>query len=400
MNIGIIAEYNPFHNGHKYQIDMIKKINPNANIIILQSGNFVQRGDVSILDKFTRCEMALLSGADLVLEIPDMFATASASYFANQCVRIFDKLNSIDKICFGVENVSTESLSSLSEFLLKEPLDYKMSLKENLKKGYSFPKSRALTLSEFGFNGIVDTPNNILGTEYIKALIDINSKIEPLTINRTNNYHDKNIVSEISSATSIRENLTNIELIKKAIPPVCFDVFSNKLSSVNYDISMLSNIFHYEFNIKSKREILEIVDITEDIYNRFKKVMNTYFYIPEIVDNMCSKNLTKTRIQRMVLSILLNNKKSDLNLYNENTYPFVRVLGFKKEKDFLVSDIIKNSDIKILTNIKNANKILNSSEMSLLEKDIRKTSVFLLSDKKNEGKSINAFSFENKMIIL
>lgn len=400
INIGIIAEYNPFHNGHAHQIKIVREKYPDSNIIVLMSGNFVQRGNVSIVDKFTRSKMALLNGADMVLELPPIFATSSASYFAKSSVNIFDKTNIIDYLCFGTENTTTQKLEEISHFLINEPAPYKKLLKRYLKDGLSYPKSRSLALSEFGYENTLDTPNNILGVEYIKSIIEISSEIKPFSINRTNNYHDTKITTPISSATSIRTNIGDENLVKSSIPSSVSDLFFEEISNNKYNLNVLSETFHYLFSVKSKNEILGIVDFTEDIYNRFINVMKSNFLIDDIVSKMCSKNLTKTRIQRMVLAVLLNHTKKDLINFNSNGYPFVRVLGFKKEKEFLLSELIEKSSIKIVTNIKNAHKTLSKKEIALLHNDINSTKTFLLSNEDDEKKVIDANTFENRMIIV
>lgn len=400
INIGIIAEYNPFHNGHAHQIKMIKEKYPDSNIIVLMSGNFVQRGNVSIVDKFTRTKMALLEGADMVLELPPMFAISSASYFAKAGVSIFDKTNIIDYLCFGTENTTTEKLEEISYFLINEPAPYKKLLKSHLKDGLSYPKSRSLALLEFGYKNTLDTPNNILGVEYIKSLIEISSEIKPFTINRTNDYHDTKITTPISSATSIRSNIDDEKLVKSSIPESVSDLFYEEVNANKYNLNCLSEIFHYLFSVKSKNEILSIVDFTEDIYNRFINVMKSNFLIDDIILNMCSKNFTKTRIQRMVLAVLLNHTKKDLINFNTNGYPFVRVLGFKKEKEFLLSNLIDKSSIKIVTNIKNAHKVLSKKELARLNNDIKSTKTFLLSNEDDAKKVLDENVFENQMIVL
>lgn len=399
MNFAIISEYNPFHNGHKYQIQKLKSDYDCENIIIIQSGNFVQRGDISILSKFTRAKMALLSGADIVLEIPNIFATSSAMYFSKGSISILDRLNIIDGLYFGSENASVKDLSKISDILINEPIEFKNILNNYLKEGFSYPKSRSLSLSSLGYDKLIDTPNNILGVEYIKSLKQLNSSIQPYTINRTNNFHEKEINNNITSATSIRENITNIDLISKTIPENVFSLLKNDLLKNKYDINNLSSILHYIFISKTKDELIQIVDMNEHLYNRFQTILKDTYLIENIVNKMCSRNYTKTRINRLIINIILANKKNDLEHFTNNGYPFVRVLGFKKEKQFLLKDIIKKSDIKVIMNLKNANKTLTIDEQNLLYEDINKTNIFLLSNS-IKSNTINANDFENNIIIV
>ncbi len=397
MNIAIITEYNPFHNGHKYQIDKIKELYPTSNIIIIMSGNFVQRGDVAISSKFLRTEMAINCGADIVLEIPQIFATSSAMYFAKGSVAILNNLGIIDKLCFGCENTDVETLTKIAKFLIEEPNDFKEILQNHLKDGHSYPKSRYMALSAFGFSDTIKTPNNILGVEYIKSLLELNSKIEPIVINRTNDYHEKDIVSTVTSATSIRQNINNLSLIEKTIPSSAFEIFKKDILDNNYNIDNLSSIFSYIFNSKPKNELLQIIDLNEDLYNRFSNTMKSTFLISDIVEKMASKNYATTRIRRIILNVILNNTQRELETSIKNGYSFVRVLGFKKEKQTILSNMISNSKIKIVTNLKNADKILNSQELELLNIDIQKTNNFIISND-NKNNIISTSEFENKII--
>ncbi len=399
MNFAIITEYNPFHNGHKFQIDFAKENLGCQNLIIIQSGNFVQRGDVAISSKFTRTKMALMSGADIVLEIPQVFATASAMYFAKGSVSILDRLNFIDRLCFGSENTPAHTLDHVSQILIDEPLEYKNLLKANLSLGYSFPKSRAIALEQYGYKDIISTPNNILGIEYIKALKELNSMIFPITINRTNNFHDESISSNIASATAIRKNIDNLDLIQNTIPANVFDILSKDISVNKYNIDNLSSIFHHIFYSTEKKLLLEIADMNEHIYNRFSQILKEHFLISDISEKMTTKNLTRTRINRIIINTILNNKQSDLDYFTNNGFPYVRLLGFKKDKQNLLKDLIEKSDIKIITNLKNADKILTKQELSLLQKEINTTNYFLLSNS-NKNISINANNFENQLVIL
>ncbi len=399
MNFAIISEYNPFHNGHKFQIDYAKNNLGCNNLIVIQSGNFVQRGDVAIASKFTRTKMALLSGADIVLEIPQIFATSSAMYFAKGSISILDRLNIIDNLCFGSENTSAHTLAHVSDILIDEPSEYKKVLKANLSLGYSFPKSRAIALAQYGYSDIISTPNNILGIEYIKALRELNSSIFPVAINRTNDFHEKNITSSIASATAIRNNINDLDLVRNTIPSNTFDILKYDILTNNYDINNLSSIFHHIFHSTNKDSILDIVDMNEHIYNRFLQVLKDTFYISDIADKMTTKNLTKTRINRIIINIILNNKQQTLDHFTQNGFPYVRLLGFKKEKQDLLKNLIDNSSIKIVTNLKNADKILDKEELALLQAEINTTNTFLLSNS-SKTNVLSASSFENNLIIL
>ena len=216
--IGIIAEYNPFHNGHAYQIAELKRKTNADFVVIAMSGDFVQRGAPAIIDKYCRAEMALLCGADLVIELPAVWAVSSAEDFAMAGVTLFDKMGCIDGICFGAESDQLPQLKSIAGVLAEEPDIYRSALSSYLKKGLAFPAARAAALSDYfkstGMNfliSILDTPNNILAVEYLKALKRRNSAMTPILIPRAGSgYHDTTINTPTASASAIRAAVSNV----------------------------------------------------------------------------------------------------------------------------------------------------------------------------------------------
>lgn len=215
--IGIIAEYNPFHNGHAYQIAELKRKTNADFVVIAMSGDFVQRGAPAIIDKYCRAEMALLCGADLVIELPVVWAVSSAEDFAMAGVTLFDKMGCIDGICFGAESDQLPLLKSIAGVLAEEPDIYRSALSSHLKKGLAFPAARAAALSDYfkstgmNFISILDTPNNILAVEYLKALKRRNSAMTPILIPRAGSgYHDTTINTPTASASAIRAAVSNV----------------------------------------------------------------------------------------------------------------------------------------------------------------------------------------------
>ena len=212
---GIIAEYNPFHKGHQYHIEETRKQTGADYVIAVMSGDYVQRGEPAIADKYMRTRMALSGGADLVIEMPVIYATASAEYFATAGIGILDRLGCVDYLSFGSEWADVEDYSSYATLFLEEPEEYRQILQEQLKRGKSFPEARAFTAGKLLFDSKPETaveflkePNHILGLEYIKALRRRNSSIQPITVKRKgNHYHEKILAEEYSSATSIRREL-------------------------------------------------------------------------------------------------------------------------------------------------------------------------------------------------
>ena len=230
---GIIAEYNPFHNGHLYQIRKAKEITGADYIIVVMSGNHMQRGTPALIDKYSRAKMALSGGADMVIELPTCYATASAEYFAMGAISILNQLGCVDSVCFGSESGDITMLSKIAHALVDESEDFVQSLKTKLKNGDTYPVARNAALAETingftTFDTILGFPNNILGIEYIKAIIRQNSSIKPYTNTRIgSDYHSYKLAENFSSAISIRQSLSlqdNLDMIQSQIPALAFDI--------------------------------------------------------------------------------------------------------------------------------------------------------------------------------
>ena len=216
-NCAIIAEYNPLHLGHIKQISYVKEVLGAQNVIVIMSGNFTQRGEPSVMNKYKRAKHAILAGADMVIELPTVFATANAEIFAKGAIKILTALKNIDGICFGVESGEKEDYIALAHAMNNESKDYKKLLKQKLETGVSLAKAKYLALKEL--NGdyneeLINSPNNVLGLEYTKAIIEYNSKIEIFPMKREGYHNDKTYKKGITSATSIR-NMIKIDKTKK-----------------------------------------------------------------------------------------------------------------------------------------------------------------------------------------
>ncbi|MCL1924623.1 MAG: nucleotidyltransferase family protein [Defluviitaleaceae bacterium] len=338
--LGIVAEYNPLHNGHIHHINCAKKITKAEITIAAISGNFAQRGLPSKINKYDKTELALKNGIDIVIEIPTFYSTASAEYFSNYSVKLLEK-SGINALAFGAEHTNIEKLIEISKNLINETVKFKSDLKSNLKRGLNFPKARenALIVDK----GILNRPNNILAIEYLKHLP---KHIKPYLIERNQN---------LTSATKIGELLKdeNWNEVRKAVPQNTFEKLkNNKLVTLN-DFSQL---FHYNF-----KNAENIFDLNIELYNRIKKSKS--FLLEDLVAEITCKNYTKTRIQRAIVHTILNIKAENIDF----EIPFVRVLGFKQEKQSYLKAIKKN--IKIITNIKNENH-------TLIEKEIYISDIF------------------------
>lgn len=381
--VGIIAEYNPFHKGHEYQIQQAKE-QTGANIaIILMSGDFVQRGTPAIFAKHQRTAMALLGGADIVFELPSFYACGSAEYFSSGAVSVFNALNSIDFLCFGSESGEIDTCRFLGKLLADEPKLYKEKLRSFLKQGLSFPAARKSALAEYlkekdipFSKDFLDTPNNILGIEYCKSLAAQNSSIVPVTIKRIgSSYHETSLSSEYPSASAIRRELIAAwntqkflsDTLKNAQPPAVKDylcaLLENETFLIEDDFSLL---LKYELMKNTPESLCAFSDMSPDLARRIYHHLNTFETFTQFAEQLKTKELTYTRICRALLHVLLN-IPSDLPAISP---AYVRLLGFKKESSSFLRILQKNSDIPIITKAADYKKLLPKEAHSLFEKDL------------------------------
>ncbi|MGL5379800.1 nucleotidyltransferase [Clostridium sp.] len=385
MNItGIITEYNPFHKGHFYHLTSAKESTKADGIVCIMSGNFIQRGGPAILDKWKRAEMAIDNGVDLVIELPTFYALSSAEYFAKGAISILDKLGVVNTIFFGSESGNISDLKNISSLLSNEPDDYKNLLKDNLSKGLTFAKARELSLKEyfsinssFEVDDILNNSNNILGIEYIKALLTLNSKIEPLTLKREgSNYNDKSLNNTFSSATSIRETLKNnseLESIYKDLPENSFKIFK-KLYDNNYEFIFENHMFNM---IKYKLVVNcvnfnNLSEVSEGLDNKLLKEIYRSTSFEDLVFRVKSKRYTYTKISRILTQIFIG-----FDLYNKDDLInpdnlYCRVLGFNSKGKDILKEIKKRSSIPLITKIP---KHINND---LLKLDIQATKCYSL----------------------
>ena len=324
--VGIIAEYNPLHNGHLYHINKIKEMFPNEIITLVLAGHFLNRGDVSIINKWDKTLLALKYGVDLVIELPTVYATQSSDLYAYGAIKILNELN-CDYLVFGSES---NDIKLLKDTALKLNNDY--SIKEHLKKGYSYPKSIALT-----YNIDINSPNDLLGISYIKAINNIKSNIEPITIKRTNDYHSLSLNNKITSATSIRACLKENINISKYIP--------------DYNINYIKNIELNDFFNYIKYQVINndisIYNIDIKLGHSIKKNIDKCSNIDELIDKIKCKNYTYNSIKRGLVQILLGIKKDDINLN------YIRILGFNNNGQQYLNKIKKKVNLPLITNYNN-----------------------------------------------
>jgi len=365
--LGLIAEYNPFHNGHLYHLEESKKLSGADLVVCVMSGNFIQRGEPAIVNKWARAKMALSQGADLVIELPLACAMASAEYFASGAVRILNDIGIVDYICFGSEHGDIKELDSIAQILADEPASYKSFLKEELGKGLSYPAARESALkkyaafkamSDINISEIIASSNNILGIEYLKALKRIKSSITPLTIKRiSNDYNTENITGSISSASSIRK------YISTSNPPSLDDVLAMTLPKASTDVLFeefhagRGPVFKEDFypvvtsliRKMAPEQLKEFAYVSEGLENRIKSAADAAGTYEELVDGICTKRYTKTRVQRMLMGILTGITSEDVNMLSRFDSPqYARDLGFNSKGKQLLSQIKKKSSIPLV----------------------------------------------------
>lgn len=386
--VGLITEYNPFHNGHKYHIEKAKEITGADYVIAVMSGDFVQRGAPAIIPKHLRAKMALDGGCDMVIELPVCYATGSAEYFASGAISILDGLGCVDAICFGSECGDYASLETIAKVLADEPDDYKLLLQNYLKAGYNFPSARQNALENYfhddKLSAVIKEPNNILGIEYIKAMLSRNSSMNGYTITREgSSYHSDELSENYSSASAIRKLFSNdkdniFNKLENQLP-----VSALKQIKENYGVRLpvylddFSLILRYKLLSETKESLLEYMDITPDLANRIINSKNSFLNFTQFCELLKTKELTYSRISRCLIHILLNIRKYDCT--NE---AYAHVLGFKTESNVLFSFIKNNSKIPIITKLTSAN-IQSSEIQQMLMQDISASNLYesIISDK-------------------
>lgn len=347
-SIGIICEYNPFHNGHLYHLNEVKKMFPDYTIILVLNPTFTQRGLPSIINKWDKTEVALKYGIDLIIELPYPFACQSADFFAKGAIEILEKLK-VSYLIFGSESNNIDMLTNLARAQINNK-EYDTLVKKYLEEGINYPTALSKSLKEIT-NEYTISPNDLLGISYIKEIIKQKSNITPLTIKRTNNYHGNNKKDKIISANEIRNLLEEKKDIKKYIPEYDIDkIYVNK------------NYFPYlKYKILSEgKNIQKYQTVDEGIENRILKYILESNNVEELIKNIKTKRYTYNKITRMFNHILCSFTKEEANQFKIISY--IRVLGFNNKGKIYLSKIKKDINIPIITNCKNVN-----NDMLLLE---------------------------------
>ena len=410
--LGIIAEYNPFHNGHMYHLQKAKEQSGAQYCICVMSGNFVQRGNTSIVNKWKKAEIALLNGVDLVIELPTIYSVASAEGFSLGAIKLLNNLKIVDAISFGTETSDFAALNNISSIVNEEPMKYKSILNSELKKGLSFPKARENALMLYlndnkRYDNILNTPNNILAIEYLKALKKIKSTIQPIPVKREKVYYNDNvIVDEFASATAIRKLLKNEEFseIRKVVPKSTYQILKKEteLGNVVLDLSRYEKEIIYNLRRMTVSEIAELPDVNEGLEHSLKNAANYSNDITNLINIVKTKRYTVTRIQRILICALLGITKRDVGMAKK-AEPYIRVLGFNEKGKELISRINKqNPKATVITSVKKFQDKNNNNKNSkiykrLLDIDIFSTNVHTMACK---SESMANLDYTKNMVIL
>lgn len=347
---GIVAEYNPFHKGHEYHIEETKKITGCDGVVAVMSGNFVQRGEGAIFDKEKRAQAAVLCGADVVLELGAKYAVQTAEVFAENAIHILSSIPEVKYLSFGAECSDINLISDAAKYILEEKSEYKEELKRLLKTGVSYPRARQEAINHAGFSEIAEimsSPNNILGIEYVKAILKNNYKIEPYLVKRKGAEHDSDEGADgIFSASKIRGLIQTKDKEKfLAIPKAAADLFENApiFDYKSFEKGVLANIL-----MMSRDELKKIAGATEGLENRIKDAAEKAKSLEEFLDAVKTKRYAYSSLRRIAIS-------SYLKIMEEEKYKrpsYIKVLDFSEKGQEILNTIKKTAKIPVIKNMK------------------------------------------------
>lgn len=372
MNIGIICEYNPFHYGHLYHLNKIKELYKNSNIILVMPGWICERGDLNLIDKFKRTDIALHYGVNIVIELPLKYVQ-SADYFAKGAVEILNKMK-CDTVIFGSESNDIDMLINLAKTQLDNK-EFDVLLKKYLNEGINYPSALSKTLKVICGN-TVDTPNDLLAVSYIKEIIKNNYNIAPISIKRESNFNSREIEGKITSATSIRELLKNGKSVKKYVPNYSYKYLK--------EIIFIDDYFELlKYKIISSEDLTIYQGVDENLSNRIRKYINKSNSLDELLNLIKTKRYTYNRLKRTLTFILMSITKT---YYSNLNLEYIRILGFDKNGKEYLNKIKKEIDIPILTNYndKYLSKDLNINTIISLNNKIKNKSEFIEKEYKNK----------------
>lgn len=396
MNVvGIVTEHNPYHNGHLYHVEKARDLCNAEFVVSVMSGNFLQRGEPSLFNKWARAKMAIQGGVDLVIELPTAFAVRSASIFAHGAVSLLNSMGVITHICFGSEAGDTADLWPAARLLSREPEDFRAILGKYLDQGLSYPAARSRAMEAyFAINGsnsipacLFSSPNNILGIEYMRSLLTLGSNIEPVTIKRFSaGYHDTDIgpSRSIASATSIREELNSTrgcmtDKVENVVPPSTSRVIDDEILNGRGPIFIESytRLLYYLLRTATTAQIASLCDVSEGLENRILEAAKSAGSVKELIDKIKSKRYTWTRIQRIITYIMLGFTSSMARSFDNTGPRYIRILGISEKGRELLRVVKKRSDLPVV--IRTSPFLSKRDELSeMLAFDVKATDIYTL----------------------
>ncbi len=385
----IIAEYNPFHLGHLKHIDFVKSTLGAEKIIVIMSGNFTQRGEPAILDKFTRARHAILAGADAVIELPTVFATANAEIFAKGGIKLINSLGVCDGICFGVESGDADGYFSLARAMNDESKEFKRALKSHLDNGVSLAKAKFLAVQELSADefdqSLISSPNNILGLEYTKAILKSESGLAIYPMLREGDHNDLTLKKGVTSATSIRSAIKSGDKkkTKKCLPPFCYQDLGEYPFA--FDKMIMSKLI-----TSTTSDLKRIIDCTEGLENRIKALSKDNLTVDKLVEKVSTKRYPQTRIKRILISNLLDIKETLIEDCLEDKL-YAKILAVNSDGKDIISLIKDKATVPILTRKSDAQNLRRTAE-KCFNKDVIACDLYSLATNKKQN--------EHNMIIV
>ena len=397
---GIIAEYNPFHNGHKYHIQKAREMTGSDYIVVIMSGDYTQRGTPAIFSKYMRARTALMAGADLVLEMPVFGSVASAPDFSDCGVSTLNSTGVCDHICFGSESGDLERLTDLAFAFNTETEELSEKIRSGLKSGLSWPQARAAAYKEYG--SVPSTPNDILSIEYIRSIHRLKSPITPVTLLRTDpGYHSEEALGSFASATAARKAILDhdLEFLTKVMPEEFFTCLETEVCPPvtldDYSLLMNDRLLR-----SSLEDIMKISGMPEDLARKLFKEKRAFRPSSELVANSKDRQYTYTRINRCLLNLMLNITKEESEEFKKQlSAPWIRILGFRKDSSTLLSSVKKHTSVPIITKTAAASSLLSDNAYRLFEKHVECADLYRLVQELKTGQSVRN-EYTRSVIIL
>ncbi len=402
--LGIIAEYNPLHNGHIYHLQSAKSQTESDYVVAILTGNFTQRGNTSLLNKWEKTKVALKNGVDLVIELPTIYSISSAENFASGAIKILDIIGIVDYLAFGMENPDLTNMLKIAKTLTTEPSKYKKLLNFELDKGLSYSKSVQNAIMHFygdaSYADFFKGSNNVLAIEYLKALRRNKCKITPIGIKREKVYYNSNkIIDEFASSSGIRRLLMRSDYadIRKVTPKYSYEVLMENIKNGTYvkDIQSFSNIIFYKLRNMTLEQLRNVPEVSEGLENALKNEARETNNLITFVNNVKSKRYSQNRIQRILLYILLDITIKDMEM-SKKVIPYIRVLGFNESGRKLLSEI--NWRANTITSVKRFEESnINKKYKTMLDIDKRATDIYTLGYQNN---SVCGLDYTKRVIIV